>query len=392
MLDEHTLLYRMGRLAYKISPRTFYALKLKYAEKKQDLKSRERDPNETGEIKSVNIEVSIRCNLRCGFCWWWGEKGIGFEYAKTKDPMVTKELTLEEMKGIVDQTEKYKPTYYLSGGEPFIRKETLPLMEYINSKGLEIALTTNGTLIDDATLRRITAMKNLSMAFSIDGTKSIHDKIRGEGNFNKTTGIIKKLIEYRGKERYPIVRTNTTFSPWLVGHLKELIECLQETGVTAIHFQHLWFTDQQHADAQRRLLKEIFDIDEKGMDSHIISAPSQIYASQLADEIAAVEKTRFKVPIFIRPQMTKEQIIKYYTNLNYTKVQRCVAPWNGIIIKANGDALFCPDEWITQWRIGNVRTATIDTIWSSEKAKKFRDALNKVGLFPACARCCAING
>ena len=50
-----------------------------------------------------------------------------------------------------------------------------------------------------------------------------------------------------------------------------------------------------------------------------------------------------------------------------------------------------PDQWIAEYRLGNVKTDTIDSIWYGEKAMNLRKELNKNRLFPACARCCAIN-
>ena len=61
-------------------------------------------------------------------------------------------------------------------------------------------------------------------------------------------------------------------------------------------------------------------------------------------------------------------------------------------MKANGDVMFCPDEWMNDFKLGNVRESGIDAMWNGEKAGKFRKELYRSKLFPACARCCAING
>jgi radical SAM protein with 4Fe4S-binding SPASM domain len=90
--------------------------------------------------------------------------------------------------------------------------------------------------------------------------------------------------------------------------------------------------------------------------------------------------------------MTKEEIFRYYTDLSYVRTDRCTIAWNSIIVKANGDVMFCPDEWMTNYKLGNVRSSTIKGMWTGEKAAKFREELYKRGYFPACARCCALNG
>ena len=305
--------------------------------------------------------------------------------------MITSELTTAQIKNVIDQTLKYRPAYYISGGESFIRPDCLEIIKYIDSKGLVVGLTDNGTILDDNTLRELAKLKKLMIVFSVDGPKEVHEKIRGPGSFDKTMECIRKLVEYRGDSRYPVVRTNTTFSPWIQGHTKELVNTLQDAGSDAVFFQHLWFTNKERAEAHEAFLKQTFNIEDKGAESHIISMPTQIYAEQLADEISELEHTKFKSPVYIRPQMTKEQIVKYYTDLSWSYRKRCTTPWNDLIIKANGDAIFCPDQWIAEYRLGNVKTDTIDSIWYGEKAMNFRKELNKNRLFPTCARCCAIN-
>jgi len=90
--------------------------------------------------------------------------------------------------------------------------------------------------------------------------------------------------------------------------------------------------------------------------------------------------------------MRKEEIIKYYTDLSYVRAKRCTVAWDSIFIRANGDVMFCPDEWMVDFKLGNIREHTISELWNNEKAKLFRRELLKHKLFPACARCCAING
>jgi radical SAM protein with 4Fe4S-binding SPASM domain len=93
----------------------------------------------------------------------------------------------------------------------------------------------------------------------------------------------------------------------------------------------------------------------------------------------------------MHPKLTKEQIVRYYMDLSFKKRDRCFLAWASIIIKANGDVMFCPDEWMTDFKLGNVKNTRIDKMWNGKNAVKFRKELYKRRLFPACARCCAIN-
>lgn len=163
-------------------------------------------------------------------------------------------------------------------------------------------------------------------------------------------------------------------------------------GVDATRMQHMWFTDKAHAEAHKKELNRIFGTNEIGVDSHVMAMPDRAYVEGLAKEILQVEKTRYKKPVFIHPRMNAEQISRYYMDLSFTRHDRCMSPWGTVLIKAGGDLMFCPDEWMSDFKIGNVRDRPIKELWNNEKAQKFRQELYSHKLFPACARCCVING
>ncbi len=361
---------------------------------KSDVKFKFGNKRTAGKISNINLELSVLCNLRCSMCWWWGEKGIAFNLVRDRAPLVTQELSTQEIYNVVDQVAKDKPSFYLSGGEPFIRKDTVDIIEYIANKGMSVITNNNGTMLTEEKMQRLAKIKNLTINFSIDGPREVHDRIRGQGMYDKTTNTIRRLVELRGNSMFPAIKTNTTFSPWILGTIDGLIRDLQENvGVDATRFQHLWFTDKAHAEAHKKVLKDVFGTNESaGVDSHIISSFDPQYVCALADEINKVLKTQYKKPVFMHPRLTKEQMAKYYSNLDFTKQDRCYVAWGGLIIKANGDVMFCPDEWMTDFKLGNTRHDKIESMWKSEKAQKFREELYNHGLFPACARCCVING
>jgi radical SAM protein with 4Fe4S-binding SPASM domain len=393
---SHPNLYRLGMSLYKVSPALWdlgiNALTLP-GRVSSDLAFAIGDKRGAGKISTVNIELTVRCNLRCRMCWWWGENGAAFDMAKKRSAMMTHELSTREIFDVVDQLVAHGPSFYLSGGEPFMRSDAVEIIEYISGKGMSVIMNDNGTLLTEENLKRISKIRNLTINFSIDGPREVHDAIRGKGTFDKTVATIRELVRLRGGSPYPAVKTNTTFSPEILGHADGLIRYLQDdVGVDAVRMQHLWFTDKAHADAQRKVLKGAFAIDDRGAESHVMDAFDGGYVKKLADEIAAVERTRYSKPVFIHPRLAKGQVERYYSDLSFLKRKRCLVSWNSMIIRANGDAMFCPDGWMSEFRLGNVRTERIDEMWNGEKAGRFREELYRRRMFPACARCCMING
>ncbi len=86
------------------------------------------------------------------------------------------------------------------------------------------------------------------------------------------------------------------------------------------------------------------------------------------------------------PDLGREDLVHYYSEGPCGR-KRCIAPLRGVVVKPNGDVLFCPDEWIDDHVLGNIREQDIAEIWNGEKARNFRSALFRVKQFPACKRC-----
>ena len=99
------------------------------------------------------------------------------------------DFTLDEAKALIDDITSFsKPVVVLSGGEPLLRKDVFDIASYGTSKGLRMALATNGALVDDEVCRRIKESGIRIVSLSLDGsTAAIHDDFRKQpGAFEAT--------------------------------------------------------------------------------------------------------------------------------------------------------------------------------------------------------------
>lgn len=125
------------------------------------------------------------CNLHCSHCY--------------QDNNI-KNLEFESLENIFYQflnfCEKcnFKPHINFTGGEPFLYKDFSLLLSLCESNNVTFGILTNGTLITKETVNILKRYKNLSFVqISIDGTKDVHDKIRGEGTYEKAFFALKLL-------------------------------------------------------------------------------------------------------------------------------------------------------------------------------------------------------
>lgn len=145
---------------------------------------------------SLTIKITNFCNSKCLTCFIWKQKN-------------NNELTFTDYKKIIINL-KIKPLFLtITGGEPFLRKDFLKILNLIlqhwQPKYLTIA--TNGLLTEVIVNffkdLKIPTTTKIFLNFSLDGTKNIHNYQRGINNgFQQTLNTIKILQQKKIKNLY----------------------------------------------------------------------------------------------------------------------------------------------------------------------------------------------
>jgi len=92
-----------------------------------------------------------------------------------------------------------------------MKKDIFTILEYFNFKGIETALSTNGTLIKPWNVDKIKKSGVGYVGISIDGPENIHDNFRGKkGAFKMASEAIDICIEnnIRTSVRLTLTRHN----------------------------------------------------------------------------------------------------------------------------------------------------------------------------------------
>ena len=147
------------------------------------LKPLKADPVLEHKLDELAIELTVYCNLKCKMCSVWELKEHGVPY----------DLARKLLKQARDLG---ATTFTPCGAESFMRKDFLELVEYAHELGYRTQdIVTNGTMITDANLDRLAKCPSVYLHVSIDGPKSVHDDLRGEGNYDKSVECVQKCIE-----------------------------------------------------------------------------------------------------------------------------------------------------------------------------------------------------
>ena len=121
------------------------------------------------DVSIVYIDVTERCNLACPVCYADSGASAG------------KDMPIETMIDRLTAWEGKKPTVYLSGGEPTLRKDLPEIISRIMGLGLNTIMLTNGIkLADDGYVRTLKEAGLRFLVLQFDGlTDDVYEKIRG---------------------------------------------------------------------------------------------------------------------------------------------------------------------------------------------------------------------
>lgn len=125
------------------------------------------------------------CNARCIHCSTEATKRLPGELSTNEVKKMFWEL---RNAGVFDIA--------ISGGEPFVRKDMMEIIEYMASIGLKVGIGSNGSTVTKKITDKLKLFNVSRLQISIDGTEEIHDlSRRWNGLFKKSKQAILYGIE-----------------------------------------------------------------------------------------------------------------------------------------------------------------------------------------------------
>lgn len=138
--------------------------------------------------------ITERCSLRCRHCYQ--------EEQSIRDlPFDQLLLILDQFKGLLSRWRRLSNHHKgghitVTGGEPFMREDLPELLHILaqHKKLFSFAILTNGHAIDSRVAKHLKTLSPRFVQVSIDGDRSVHDAIRGDGSHDKAVTSIKHLV------------------------------------------------------------------------------------------------------------------------------------------------------------------------------------------------------
>lgn len=315
--------------------------------------------------RSVDLEITPRCNLRCRYCYFFDNPDVTYQ-----------ELSTGEWLTFIDELGQCGVmNVCLAGGEPFIREDLPELIEAIVRNRMRFTLLSNGTLINNDIAEFIAKTGRCDVVqVSIDGScAEVHETGRGKDSFAKAVRGI-KILQKHGipvTSRMTIHRHNVHD---LENTAHFLLEELQLPGFTTNaagylgscrkNADDLLLTIEDRQTAMETLLKL-----EQKYNGRITAQ-----AGPLADaeSWARMEKAH------------KKSTPKFNNGGNLTG---CGCPTNKIAVRADG--VIVPCSMLSHMKLGRINKDILQDVWQKNRdLQKLRNRhLIPLESFKECAGC-----
>jgi len=324
----------------------------------------------------IRIDLTYKCNLRCKICFEFGEN----PQKRFMDDKGNTDIPIEDLKKVVDEVNFFKPTFYLSGGEPLVYPKIIELLEYLQHKRLYCLINTNGILLEKYA-RDLVKLGVDKIIVSIDGPEEVHDLNRGK-TFKRIIEGIEIIKEMKNKENshFPLIRINSLITPFNSEYLEETVSLVERLGVDSLTFQHPMFSNEE----VRKGYVEGGETDKLNQINILgFTYKGGIDTDSLVRQIKNIKHKKLKIPINFYPDIKIDKIKFYYNDLDYNFENKCLSAWRKVVITPAGDIGPCVNHLLD-----NINQKSFREIWNSSKYMAFRANLKKGRLLPSCVRCC----
>ncbi len=313
------------------------------------------------------------CNLRCSHCYQ-------NDYSHASEP------SLEELKSIADKINralavwKKEGRIAITGGEPFIRKDLVSLLQYLEQQPSikKISILTNGTLIKNHidSLKALTKLHFIQM--SLEGGREKNDRIRGEDVFDKViTGT--NLLN---KNDIP-VRWMVTLHKMNVEDVPHMIDLALENDVDTLVFERLIPTGEGKSMEDMLLtpaeLSKVYD--------YILHRSDEEYSKG-----SSLKILKFRTLWILTDPKRAEKNAQ--TPLQREAGAACSIGMDSLCILPDATVLPCRRLPV---HIGNLKKDSIfkiwytsDVLWEIRDKRNLKGKCNSCDLIPRCSGCRAM--
>jgi len=311
--------------------------------------------------------VTKACNLRCRHC-----------YSNSDGSVAPDEMSTAEALKFIDDLAQFRvPVILFSGGEPLVRDDFFDLASYAVKRGIRVTISTNGTLIDPDTARRIKELGVGYVGISLDGIGENNDRFRGRrGAFEDALRGIRNCRRAGQKMglRFTINRHN-------FGELDQIFRLIEEEDIPRVCFYHLVYSGR----GSKMVNEDISHAETREALETIMDRTGQFFKKGRQVEVLTVDNHCDAIYIYMKLLREKSPRAQEV----YDLLERNGGNRSGIAIgEVDWRGEVHPDQFTQNHTLGNVRTRKFGEIWNDISSPLMAGLKNRSGLVGGRCRAC----
>jgi MoaA/NifB/PqqE/SkfB family radical SAM enzyme len=303
--------------------------------------------------RSIQIECTTRCNLKCTFCeisYW------------TEQPA---DLQFENIQQMLHHLPKIRRIDLTGIGEALMNPTFFDIIKLLKSRGIYITLNDNFTLMTEKTAQQIIELGVDQIFLSLDGaTPATYEPLRRGANFERVIANAQRLIVLKrtlGK-KLPEVKINTVVCAENYHELPALVELAHRLDIGMVQFVNVITFDNTTA----------------------LSVTPEAVQAKFTEAVIRAQA----LGILVKIELFEKQ-----------PVQHCDFPWTRNFVTQDGYVHPCcyttqsGDRAAQNQRsLGNVIHQSFAEIWNGESYTALRQKMSQ-GILPyQCAHCPKYSG
>ena len=315
--------------------------------------------------RSLYLETSNRCDSQCQTC---------VRTFRTVEP--PQDLTLERVKGIVEQFPRLDRVVLHGIGEPLLNREIFEIVTYLKGSVATVVFNSDAISLTKRRAERLIDSGLDEYRVSMDAaTRETYRTIRGVDQFDRVVGNVTRLV---ARARV-LARATPRVSLWFTAsrvNLEELpafVRLAAASGVAEVCAQRLVFNGLGLA-----------------TEANSLHARLQARERSLLEEAEALGRT-------LGVALTASGLTTPLASLGGTTASArhwagCQRPWTLSYVTANGNVLpCCISPWVARdyeaLVLGNALAQPFAEIWNGERYRRFRTDFESESAPDPCRGC-----
>lgn len=306
----------------------------------------------------VHIDVTHRCNLRCRCCRWHSPL-----VDSRRDKGIVEDICPDVFSRLCDDLYEMgtRLMFFVGTGEPLLHPRAFDLIKTAKSKGFELIMYTNGTMLTEETLGKLIDLRLDVLRVSLwSGTEEGFAEevgVEAASRFRDVVEGMKRLTRLKRERNagFPLLELCQSVTQRNTNDLERVVPLAQECGCDRLCFSPLVDFGE---DTFRRFQPSTDDCRSLGRD--LAKMKPRLAALSIENNIDTM-------------------LLHYRTEGGLWQQTPCYPAWFFSYIRSDGKVFLCQRNGKTTPSLGDLRENRFAEIWNNDLYRQARRMASQCG-------------